>query len=115
MVVQKYNLENMWVFWNLYTYQLPIDFATGYQWEKIPLSSSNQEISRQKESISEQPLEEREDEELENTALQATEIEWLGFQKPSLFAECINLQPFPSLMLPDSSILQVGKDADGER
>ncbi|KAI4574998.1 hypothetical protein MJG53_002933 [Ovis ammon polii x Ovis aries] len=55
----------------------------GHQWEKIPLSSSNQEISRQKESISEQPLEEREDEELENTALQATEIEWLGFQKPS--------------------------------
>ena len=40
---------------------------------------------------------------------------WLGFQKPSLFAECINLQPFPSLMLPDSSILQVGKYADGER
>lgn len=73
----------MWVFWNLYTYQLPIDFATGHQWEKIPLSSSNQEISRQKERISEQPLEEREDEELENTALQATEIEWLGFQKSS--------------------------------
>lgn len=34
---------------------------------------------------------------------------WLGFQKPSLFAECINLQPFPSLMLPDSPILQVEK------
>ena len=59
-------------------YQLPIDFATGHQWEKTPLSSSNQEISRQKERISDQPLEEREDEELENTALQATEIEWLG-------------------------------------
>ncbi|XP_055430718.1 ermin isoform X1 [Bubalus kerabau] len=55
----------------------------GHQWEKIPLSSSNQEISRQKERISDQPLEEREDEELENTALQATEIEWLGFQKSS--------------------------------
>ena len=49
----------MWVFWNLYTYQLPIDFAIGRQWEKIPLSSSNQEISRQKERIAEQPLEER--------------------------------------------------------
>ena len=47
------------------------------------MSSSNQEISRQKERIAEQHLEEREDEELENPALQATEIEWLGFRKPS--------------------------------
>lgn len=40
---------------------------------------------------------------------------WLGFQKPSMFAECINLQPFPSLMFPDSPILQVEKYADGEQ
>lgn len=40
---------------------------------------------------------------------------WLGFQKPSLFAECINCQPFPSLMLPDSPILQVEKCADAKQ
>lgn len=37
---------------------------------------------------------------------------WLGFQKPSLFAECINFQPSPSLILPDSPILQVDNCAD---
>ncbi|XP_047626384.1 ermin [Phacochoerus africanus] len=58
-------------------------FRGGHQWEKIPLRSSNQEISRQKERISEQPLEERENEDLKNEAQQATEIEWLGFRKPS--------------------------------
>lgn len=36
----------------------------------------------------------------------------LGFQKPALFAECMNSQPFPSLMLPDSPILQVEKCAN---
>lgn len=40
---------------------------------------------------------------------------WLGFQKPSLFAECINFQPSPSLILPDSPILQVDNCADGEQ
>ncbi|XP_006171647.1 ermin [Tupaia chinensis] len=54
----------------------------GHQWEKIPLSSSNQEISRQKERIAKQSLEEREDEDRKK-AYHATEIEWLGFQKPS--------------------------------
>ncbi|XP_016005591.2 ermin [Rousettus aegyptiacus] len=58
-------------------------FREGRQWEKIPLSSSNQEISRKKERIAEQPLEERGDEGRKNKAHQATEIEWLGFQKPS--------------------------------
>ncbi|XP_021569025.1 ermin isoform X2 [Carlito syrichta] len=58
-------------------------FREGHQWEKIPLSSSNQEISRQKERIAEQPLEEREDEDRKNEAYQAAEIEWLGFRKPS--------------------------------
>lgn len=47
------------------------------------MRSSNQEISRQKERIAEQPLEERENEDLKNEAQQATEIEWLGFRKPS--------------------------------
>nr|XP_006196243.1 ermin [Vicugna pacos] len=58
-------------------------FRGGRQWEKIPLSSSNQEISRQKGRIAEQPLEEREDEDLKTKIRQATEIEWLGFRKPS--------------------------------
>lgn len=40
---------------------------------------------------------------------------WLGFQKPSLFAECINFQPSPSLILPDSPVLQVDNCADGEQ
>ncbi|KAM5325178.1 ermin [Glossophaga mutica] len=57
-------------------------FREGHQWEKIPLSSSNKEISGQKERIVEQPLEEREDEGRKNIAYQATEIEWLGFRKP---------------------------------
>lgn len=57
-------------------------FREGHQWERIPLSSSNQEISRHKERIAEQPLEEREDEGRKNKAYQATEIEWLGFRKP---------------------------------
>ncbi|XP_006191527.2 ermin [Camelus ferus] len=58
-------------------------FRGGHQWEKIPLRSSNQEISRQKGRIAEQPLEEREDEDLKTKTHQATEIEWLGFRKPS--------------------------------
>ncbi|XP_026348550.2 ermin isoform X2 [Ursus arctos] len=58
-------------------------FREGHQWEKIPLSSSNQEISRQKERIAEQPLEEKEEEDGKNKAHQATEIEWLGFRKPN--------------------------------
>ncbi|XP_062936669.1 ermin isoform X1 [Cynocephalus volans] len=58
-------------------------FGEGQQWEKIPLSSSNQGRSRQKERIAEQPLEEREGEDGKNTAYRATEIEWLGIQKPS--------------------------------
>lgn len=40
---------------------------------------------------------------------------WLGFQKPSLFAECINFQPSPSLILPDSPVLQGDNCADGEQ
>lgn len=39
----------------------------------------------------------------------------LGFQTPSLFAECIPLQPFPSFILPDSPILQVATCAGGEQ
>lgn len=39
----------------------------------------------------------------------------LGFQTPSLFAECIHFQPFPSLILPDSRILQVGTCAGREQ
>ncbi|XP_044098031.1 ermin [Neovison vison] len=58
-------------------------FREGHQWEKIPLSISNQEISRQKERIAEQLLEEKEEEDGKNKARQATEIEWLGFRKPS--------------------------------
>ncbi|ELV09396.1 Ermin [Tupaia chinensis] len=58
------------------------EIQKGHQWEKIPLSSSNQEISRQKERIAKQSLEEREDEDRKK-AYHATEIEWLGFQKPS--------------------------------
>uniref|UniRef100_A0A452EX10 Ermin n=1 Tax=Capra hircus TaxID=9925 RepID=A0A452EX10_CAPHI len=68
---------------SLICFDLICELTQESKWHILPLFSSNQEISRQKESISEQPLEEREDEELENTALQATEIEWLGFQKPS--------------------------------
>jgi len=56
-------------------------FREGHQWKKIPLSSSNQEISRQKERIAAQPLEEREVGDRKNKAYQATEIEWLGFRK----------------------------------
>ncbi|XP_059023272.1 ermin [Mustela lutreola] len=58
-------------------------FREGHQWEKIPLSISNQEISRQKERIAEQLLEEKEEEDGKNKARQAAEIEWLGFRKPS--------------------------------
>uniref|UniRef100_U3KN51 Ermin n=1 Tax=Oryctolagus cuniculus TaxID=9986 RepID=U3KN51_RABIT len=54
----------------------------GHQWEKIPLSSSNQEISRQEERIVEQPWEGREDMD-KKKAYEATEIEWLGFRKPT--------------------------------
>ncbi|XP_022350050.1 ermin isoform X2 [Enhydra lutris kenyoni] len=57
-------------------------FREGHQWEKIPLSISNQEISGQKERIAEQLLEEKEEEDGKNKARQATEIEWLGFRKP---------------------------------
>ncbi|KAM6178055.1 ermin [Rhynchocyon petersi] len=55
-------------------------FREGCQWEKIPLSNSNEEIIRQKKRICEKPLEE-EDEASKNKADQETEIEWLGFQK----------------------------------
>ncbi|XP_038194223.1 ermin isoform X1 [Arvicola amphibius] len=55
-------------------------FREGHPWKKIPLSSSDLEESMQKERIVHQPLEQRED---ENTAYQAAEIEWLGFQKSS--------------------------------
>nr|KAF6450111.1 ermin [Molossus molossus] len=58
-------------------------FREGHPWKKIPLSSSHLEISRQKERIAEQPLEERGDGGRKNEAYQATEIEWLGFRKPS--------------------------------
>ncbi|XP_012883931.1 PREDICTED: ermin isoform X2 [Dipodomys ordii] len=57
-------------------------FREGQQWEKIPLSSSTQEIIRLRESIAEQPLEEI-DEDQENKPPQATEVEWLGFRKPN--------------------------------
>lgn len=61
---------------------IPIDFTTGPQWEKIHRTGSNQEINRQKERITEQPLEEREEEDRKKIEDdQATEIEWLGFQK----------------------------------
>lgn len=40
---------------------------------------------------------------------------WLGFQKAALFAECVPFQPSPSLILPDSPILQVEKCAEGEQ
>ncbi|XP_001491242.2 ermin [Equus przewalskii] len=60
-----------------------VTFREGHQWEKTTLSSSNQEISRPKESVAEHPLEEREDEDRKNKTHQATEIEWLGCQKPS--------------------------------
>ncbi|KAK2493904.1 hypothetical protein MC885_006348 [Smutsia gigantea] len=59
-----------------------ITFREGHHGEKIPLSSSNQEISKQKESGAGQPLGER-DEDRKSKAHQATEIEWLGFRKPS--------------------------------
>ncbi|PNJ24475.1 ERMN isoform 3, partial [Pongo abelii] len=52
-------------------------FREGHQWEKIPLSGSNQEIRRQKERITEQPLKEEEDEDRKNKGHQAAEIEWL--------------------------------------
>ncbi|XP_034352467.1 ermin [Arvicanthis niloticus] len=55
-------------------------FLEGHPWKKIPLNSSNLEVSRQKERLVHQHLEQRED---ESTAQQATEIEWLGFQKSS--------------------------------
>lgn len=58
-------------------------FREGHQWEKIPLSSSNQDINSPKERIAKQPLEEREHEDRKNKAHQAAEIEWLGFRKPS--------------------------------
>ncbi|XP_039093473.1 ermin [Hyaena hyaena] len=58
-------------------------FRGGHQWKKIPLSISPQEISRQKERIAEQPLEEKEEEDRKNKAHQATEIEWLGYRKSS--------------------------------
>lgn len=58
-------------------------FREGHQWEKIPRSISSQEISRQKERITEQPLEEKEEEDGKSKAHQATEMEWLGFRKPS--------------------------------
>ncbi|KAK7824379.1 hypothetical protein U0070_025175 [Myodes glareolus] len=53
-------------------------FREGHPWKQIPLSSSDLEVSTQKERIVQQPLDQRED---ENTAYQAAEIEWLGFQK----------------------------------
>ncbi|XP_012968027.1 ermin isoform X2 [Mesocricetus auratus] len=55
-------------------------FREGHPWKKIPLSSSDLEMSTQKESIFHQPREHRED---ENRAYQTTEIEWLGFRKAS--------------------------------
>ncbi|KAM5155883.1 ermin isoform 2-T2 [Callospermophilus lateralis] len=58
-------------------------FREGLQWEKIPLSSSNQEMNSPKERIAKQPLEERENEDRKNKAHQAAQIEWLGFRKPS--------------------------------
>lgn len=54
-------------------------FQEGHPWKKIPLNSHNLDMSRQKERIV-QHLEQRED---ESAAHQATEIEWLGFQKSS--------------------------------
>uniref|UniRef100_G3SXK3 Ermin n=1 Tax=Loxodonta africana TaxID=9785 RepID=G3SXK3_LOXAF len=57
-------------------------FRGGHRWEKIPLSSNNQEVIRQRDRICEKPLEE-EDGDRKNKAHQATAIEWLGFQKPS--------------------------------
>lgn len=78
MIVQKGNAKN-----NSWAFQLRIDFATGHQWKKIPLSISPQEISRKKERIAEQPLEEKEEVDRKNKAHQATEIEWLGYQKSS--------------------------------
>ncbi|KAM6175922.1 ermin isoform 2-T2 [Erethizon dorsatum] len=60
-----------------------VTFREGHQWEKIPLSSTgNQEIRRPVGGITEQPLEET-DEESESKARSATEIEWLGFRRPS--------------------------------
>nr|BAG58100.1 unnamed protein product [Homo sapiens] len=47
------------------------------------LTKGNQEIRRQKERITEQPLKEEEDEDRKNKGHQAAEIEWLGFRKPS--------------------------------
>ncbi|XP_021494948.1 ermin [Meriones unguiculatus] len=53
-------------------------FREGHPWKKIHLSSSNLDMSKPEEKIVHQPLEQIED---EDTACQATEIEWLGFQK----------------------------------
>ncbi|XP_051039956.1 ermin isoform X2 [Phodopus roborovskii] len=53
-------------------------FREGHPWKKIPLSSSDLEMSTEKKSLVYKSQEHRED---ENTAYQATEIEWLGFQK----------------------------------
>ncbi|XP_037706345.1 ermin isoform X2 [Choloepus didactylus] len=58
-------------------------FREGHQWEKIPLSSSNQEVIRQMEKIAGKSLEEREDGARKNKVYQETEIKWLGFRKPS--------------------------------
>lgn len=55
-------------------------FQEGHPWKKIPLNSHNLDVSRQKERIVHQHLEQRED---ESAAHQAAEIEWLGFQKSS--------------------------------
>ncbi|EHB11603.1 Ermin [Heterocephalus glaber] len=58
-------------------------FREGHQWEKIPLhSTGNQEIRKPSDRIMEQLLEET-DEESKSKAHPATEIEWLGFQRPS--------------------------------
>ncbi|XP_055456454.1 ermin [Psammomys obesus] len=53
-------------------------FREGHPWKKIHLNSSNLDMSKPEEKIVHQPLEQIED---EDTACQATEIEWLGFQK----------------------------------
>ncbi|XP_006880850.1 PREDICTED: ermin [Elephantulus edwardii] len=58
-------------------------FREGYQLQKSPLNNNNQEVIGQKERICENPLEEGEEGARESQAHQATEIEWLGFQKSS--------------------------------
>ncbi|XP_063115188.1 ermin isoform X1 [Cavia porcellus] len=58
-------------------------FRGGHQWEKIPLSGTgNQGIRRPAERITEQPVEEA-DEESKSRAHSTTETEWLGFQRSS--------------------------------